>query len=167
VVSSQLDLTTVFLDRGSRESLSGQVAAALEARIATGLLASGDRLPTTRQLSAALAINRGTVQAAYRRLQEAGLVESRVGSGTVVRAAPAPEQAFDLDRLLSQRTRSLIREPDSPTWVPSVADFSRLTTSRARCFRPGASAATSGSTPPLLASKSCAAKSPEGSRPTD
>jgi GntR family transcriptional regulator/MocR family aminotransferase len=116
----------VSLDRASREPLAEQLATALEARIATGLLASGDRLPTTRELSAALAINRGTVQAAYRRLQQTGFVESRVGSGTVVRGAPPVEPAFDLDRLLSLRARGLTREPESPASAPLVADFSRL-----------------------------------------
>ena len=93
----------------------------------TGLLRLGDRLPTTRELSAELVINRGTVQAAYRRLQEAGFVESRVGSGTVVRGAPPAEQPFELDRMLSERARGLIRESDSPVSAPRVADFSRLT----------------------------------------
>lgn len=127
-MSGQLDWaeSVVSLDRGSREPLSEQLAAALGARIAAGLLASGDRLPTTRELSATLAINRGTVQAAYRKLQEVGLVESRVGSGTVVRGAPE-SPAFDPDRLLSLRARGLIREADSPAGVPAVADFSRLT----------------------------------------
>lgn len=125
-MSGQLDWSSVVLDRASREPLAQQLAAALEARISTGLLASGDRLPTTRELSAALEINRGTVQAAYRKLQEGGQVDSRVGSGTVVRGAPEMP-AFDADRLLSLRARGLIREADSPAAVPSVADFSRLT----------------------------------------
>jgi DNA-binding transcriptional MocR family regulator len=127
-VLSQLDGPIVSLDRSSREPLSEQLAAALEARIARGLLSSGDRLPTTRELSAELAINRGTVQAAYRKLQQEGLVESRVGSGTVVRARTASDiPAFDPDRLLSARARGLIREADSPAAAPAVADFSRLT----------------------------------------
>jgi DNA-binding transcriptional MocR family regulator len=125
-MSGQLDWSGVVLDRASREPLAQQLAAALEARIATGLLAAGDRLPTTRELSASLAINRGTVQAAYRKLQKGGQVDSRVGSGTVVRGAPG-QVDFDADRLLSLRARGLIREADSPAAVPSVADFSSLT----------------------------------------
>lgn len=75
-----------------------------------------------------LAINRGTVQAAYRKLQEEGLVESRVGSGTVVRVRAVPQRpAFDPERLLSLRALGLIRESDSPAAVLAVADFSRLT----------------------------------------
>ena len=126
MVQGQLDCALISLDRASRESLSAQLAAALEARIATGLLTAGDRLPTTRELSAALAINRGTVQVAYRKLQDGGLVESRVGSGTVVRGA-AQRPAFDPDRLLSLRARGMIREESSPAAVFDVADFSSLT----------------------------------------
>lgn len=125
-MSGQLDWSGVSIDRALREPLADQLAAAVEARIATGLLSAGDRLPTTRELSAALGINRGTVQSAYRRLQAAGAVESRIGSGTVVRSGRAAE-AFELDRLLSERARGLSRETDSPASAPLVADFSRLT----------------------------------------
>ncbi|HYV42106.1 MAG TPA: GntR family transcriptional regulator, partial [Thermoanaerobaculia bacterium] len=62
-MSSQLDWPgAIDLDRGSRESLSDQLAAALERRISSGALSEGARLPATRDLAAALKINRGTVQ---------------------------------------------------------------------------------------------------------
>jgi DNA-binding transcriptional MocR family regulator len=124
-VSGQLDWSLVDLDRHSREPISQQLAAAVEARVATGLISEGDRLPTTRELSSALSINRGTVQAAYRKLQETGLVESRVGSGTVVVGRPeAPP--FSPDRILSRRARGLQPENEARALAPLVADFSRL-----------------------------------------
>ncbi|HXM78240.1 MAG TPA: GntR family transcriptional regulator, partial [Thermoanaerobaculia bacterium] len=98
---SQLDWAkSVLLDRSSREPIGDQLAAAIEARIATGALSAGDRLPTVRDLASALAINRGTVQSALRRLSDRGLVEGRVGSGTVVVGAAAP-RPFDATALLS------------------------------------------------------------------
>jgi DNA-binding transcriptional MocR family regulator len=129
----QLDwANTISLDRGSREGLADQLSAAIEARIATGLLDTGDRLPTTRDLASALDINRGTVQAAYRRLAERGLVEGRVGSGTVVvgggpATAPGPAAAFDPLSLLSHRAAAIVSDTPRPPTEPSVADFSRLT----------------------------------------
>ncbi len=127
---SQLDWTnSVALERGGREPIGDQLAAAIEARIATGLIAAGDRLPTTRDLAASLQINRGTVQAAYRRLSDRGLVEGRVGSGTVVvgRPAGAAPPAFDALSLLSRRAAAIASEPARPASSLSVADFSRLT----------------------------------------
>ncbi|MEO8189292.1 MAG: PLP-dependent aminotransferase family protein [Acidobacteriota bacterium] len=126
-MASQLDwANSIGVDRASREPIADQVAAAIEARIATGALVSGDRLPTTRDLADALAINRGTVQSAYRRLGARGLVEGRVGSGTVVVGA-ATAVVFDPTALLSRRAAAIASEPERPESDLSVADFSRLT----------------------------------------
>jgi 2-aminoadipate transaminase len=78
-------------------------------------------------LAAALKINRGTVQAAYRILQDAGLARGRVGSGTVVSAATAAPVPFDADALLSARVAGLAPENSPASGAPLVADFSRLT----------------------------------------
>ena len=127
-MSSQLDWPgSIDLDRGSRESLSDQLAAALERRISSGALSEGARLPATRDLAAALKINRGTVQAAYRYLQEAGLARGRVGSGTIVQASPLSPVPFDADALLSARVLSLSPEDSPAAGAPLIADFSRLT----------------------------------------
>ena len=64
-----------------------------------GVLRPGDRLPTVRELTAALAINPNTVMRAYRELEAAGLCEGRVGQGTFVRDSlpgPALEEISDL-----------------------------------------------------------------------
>lgn len=117
----------VALDRASSQPLAGQLAAALEGRILSGLLPSGSRLPATRDLAAALKINRGTVVAAYRILQEAGLTRGRVGSGTEVRAPGVSPTPFDADELLSARVSSLLPEDSPAAGAELVADFSRLT----------------------------------------
>ena len=126
-MASQLDWSAISLDRASGEPLSGQLAAALERKIASGSLSSGAHLPATRDLAAALKINRGTVQAAYRILQDAGLARGRVGSGTVVSAAAAAPVPFDADALLSARVAGLAPEDSPASGAPLVADFSRLT----------------------------------------
>src|SRR5262245_5742278 len=123
----QLGWRTVSLDRSSREALGDQLAAAIEARIATGLLGEGARLPTTREMATLLGINRGTVQAAYRTLSERGLITSRVGSGTVVLSPSPVAPAFDPALLLSGRAQKISLEQVRPIASPLVADFSRLT----------------------------------------
>ena len=126
----QLDWSSVSIDRAGREALAEQLAAAIEARIATGMLAAGSRLPTTRELSALLSVNRGTVQNAYRALARRGLISGRVGSGTVVAAAGGSPAArpFDAEALLSRRAaEGASTEAPLPLAEPVVADFSRLT----------------------------------------
>jgi DNA-binding transcriptional regulator YhcF (GntR family) len=54
----------------------------------TGVLRSGDRLPTVREVVDALAINPNTVLKAYRELEREGLVEGRQGIGTFVLRRP-------------------------------------------------------------------------------
>ena len=54
--------------------------------IGTGVLSPGDRLPPLRQLAADLGLAVGTVARTYRELEAAGLVVSRRGGGTRVRA---------------------------------------------------------------------------------
>jgi GntR family transcriptional regulator len=49
-----------------------------------GLLEEGDRLPTVKEVSVALAINPNTVLKAYRELEYEGLVAARPGIGTFV-----------------------------------------------------------------------------------
>ncbi|HSS43785.1 MAG TPA: PLP-dependent aminotransferase family protein [Thermoanaerobaculia bacterium] len=107
--------------------MAEQLAGLLGDRIVAGLVAAGSRLPTTRELAARLGINRGTVQAAYRRLQQAGLAHGRVGSGTVVQPPSRPSVEFDLETLLSGRVSRLSPETSSPIFSPAIADFSRLT----------------------------------------
>jgi DNA-binding transcriptional MocR family regulator len=127
-MAAQLDqLGSIALDRASREPLSQQLFAALAARIETGLFAAASRLPTTREVAAALGVNRGSVQAAYQRLQEEGLATTRVGSGTVVRASPGLPRPFDPADLVSHRASAIPAAAPPPVALPLVADFSRLT----------------------------------------
>jgi GntR family transcriptional regulator len=59
--------------------------------IRNGTLHSGDRLPTAREVVAALAINPNTVLKAYSQLEAEGLARSRPGLGTfIAQGIPAP-----------------------------------------------------------------------------
>ncbi|BDH45562.1 transcriptional regulator [Salmonella enterica subsp. enterica serovar Choleraesuis] len=54
--------------------------------IESGTLASGERLPTVRELSALLEINYATVASAWASAKASGLIESKPGKGSYVRA---------------------------------------------------------------------------------
>lgn len=53
--------------------------------ISEGAITAGTALPAERPLSDALGVSRTTVAASYQHLREAGLAQSRQGSGTVIR----------------------------------------------------------------------------------
>ena len=78
-------------------SASGDIAASLYRQLLSavrdGRLASGERLPSTRELAHSLSLSRGTVAGAYERLTAEGILESRRGSGTYVPAHVAPSRA--------------------------------------------------------------------------
>lgn len=65
-----------------------QVADFLRDRIVTGIIPSGSRLPSTRQLMDRLGVSRTTVITAYSQLHAEGYVVGRVGSGTYVAKDP-------------------------------------------------------------------------------
>lgn len=61
-----------------------QIVALVEKRILSGEYAAELPLPTVRELAIELAVNPNTVQRAYGRLEEIGLVETRRTSGRYV-----------------------------------------------------------------------------------
>ena len=77
----------------------------LKRQIASGELAPGSKLPSSRQLAADLKVSRITVTNAYAELEADGLIESRVGAGTFV-AAPWP----------AAPTPDAAAAPESPRW---------------------------------------------------
>ena len=68
--------------RARRGPLYARLAEALADAVSYGLLASGTRLPSEREVSRHLGISRGTVGRAYDLLSSHGLAETRLGSGT-------------------------------------------------------------------------------------
>ncbi|GHO46393.1 GntR family transcriptional regulator [Ktedonospora formicarum] len=64
-----------------------------------GLLQPGDQLPTVREVVSRITINPNTVFKAYRELERDGLVESRPGLGTFVRASVRVPDIANLEKL--------------------------------------------------------------------
>lgn len=88
----------IELDR--RQGLSRQLYQALRVRVLDGRLASGMRLPASRDLASALAISRNSVVRAYDQLYAEGFIEGRVGDGTYVAKLP---QNVPVERKLSTK----------------------------------------------------------------
>ena len=72
------------LDVKSRKSIYEQVTDNLKELIMTGTLASGEKLPSVRELSKTITVNPNTVQKAYRELERQGYIYTTSGVGTFV-----------------------------------------------------------------------------------
>jgi DNA-binding transcriptional regulator YhcF (GntR family) len=83
----------VVVDREADVPIGVQLAWSLRARIGTGELVPGQRLPGLRDLAEAAGVNVNTVRAVYQRLEQEGFVDSQQGSGTFVASAARPLSA--------------------------------------------------------------------------
>jgi GntR family transcriptional regulator, transcriptional repressor for pyruvate dehydrogenase complex len=80
---------SMFEKVSAAPTLSDQVAQALLARIESGQLKPGEKLPPEAVLSPEFGVSRTVVREAISRLKQGGLLESRQGSGVFVSLKPA------------------------------------------------------------------------------
>jgi GntR family transcriptional regulator len=85
------------LDRPGRTPAWAQIEASLRARIESGELGPGQRLPAERDMASRLGVSRMTVRQALAALADEGLVERGVGQGTFV--SGVGKVTFDLTRV--------------------------------------------------------------------
>lgn len=86
------------VDPNDPTPIYAQLDRAIRAAIATGLLKTGDRLPTVRQMAVALKVNANTVAKVYAELERAGVLATQRGVGTSVRDHPLPTPTNRRDR---------------------------------------------------------------------
>ncbi|MFW2381624.1 MAG: FadR/GntR family transcriptional regulator [Acidimicrobiales bacterium] len=79
--------------------LADRVAAEIERTLLGSEIATGDKLPSERELAAQFGVSRPVVREALRRLQERGLVEAQPGRGTFYRPADPSDAAGSLNLL--------------------------------------------------------------------
>jgi GntR family transcriptional regulator len=70
--------------------------------VATGVLQSGNQLPTVRQVAVDLAINPNTVMRAYREMEIRGILDTQQGSGTFIAEQRASIPKEERERQLAQ-----------------------------------------------------------------
>ncbi|MGR3760192.1 MocR-like pyridoxine biosynthesis transcription factor PdxR [Roseobacteraceae bacterium NS-SX3] len=81
---AQISGLAFTIDRSAPVPVFEQICGALRARIASGALGEGARLPATRTLATELGVSRSTVVTAYEQLTAEGYLQSRQGSGYTV-----------------------------------------------------------------------------------
>ncbi|HLT69578.1 MAG TPA: PLP-dependent aminotransferase family protein [Acidimicrobiales bacterium] len=88
--------------------LHRKLADALRTAVEQGRIPAGERLPSERELARRLAVSRSTVVTAYGHLRSEGLLESRQGSGTRVRAQVSGPPPYVHELPVSPVYRTLI-----------------------------------------------------------
>lgn len=85
-----------------------QISRYIKARIADGTIGDGEELPSCRMQSVYLTASPGTIQKAYRLLRDEGLVLSRNGARSYVRATS--QQRSTLRREMAEQYQPVIRD---------------------------------------------------------
>ena len=78
-----LPLPARAMGNPSRRPVAEHIARRLSELFESGELQPGDRLPPERRLAEVFGVSRGSVREAIKALAEAGVLESRPGSGIV------------------------------------------------------------------------------------
>ena len=74
----------VHLDYRDARPIYVQIIDGFKEQITAGILRAGDKLPSVRELAAALTINPNTIQRAYRQLEMEGWIATVPGKGCFV-----------------------------------------------------------------------------------
>lgn len=98
----------VRVDPGSATPIFEQMRVAVIDAVRDGRLPAGTRLPTVRELAAALGLAVNTVARTYRELETAGIVETRGRAGTfVARRDPTDAAMAAAARVYADASRAL------------------------------------------------------------
>ena len=112
--------TLAVLGPVARSSVVDAVSDRLRNEILAGRLAAGSRLPSERELSLALGVNRLTLRAALARLEAMGLVTTRHGSGTEVASWRERAGLEALPMVMGSL------DPDEPAWLELLTSMQEV-----------------------------------------
>ena len=119
--------SSLTIDRESEEPIYRQLIRQIRARIDSGSLPAGARLPASRDLARQLKISRISVVNAYTELRAAGLLSARAGRGTFVsreRERVAGANPAQRPHQTTARRAASIREMMRLARKPGVINFS-------------------------------------------
>jgi GntR family transcriptional regulator, transcriptional repressor for pyruvate dehydrogenase complex len=112
--------TMTFKDfQPQNQSLSRQIADKIQLMVTNGELASGDRLPSERQLAEQLQVSRNVIREAMVLLEERGVVSVQVGSGVYITDTSTHTVGRSVS-LYVQRTQVSIAQLFEIRWILEV-----------------------------------------------
>ena len=80
------------LDPTSGDPVAHQIVEHVWLEVVEGLVETGERMPTVRELAIQLGVSPRTVKWAYDELERLGVTSTRPGEGTFVSLTPAPDE---------------------------------------------------------------------------
>ena len=101
----------IHLDYRDARPIYTQICDGIRDQIRSGILRTGDKLPSVRELATQLTINPNTIQRSYRQLELEGWIVSMQGKGCFVsgemsiRQREADRLLMEFDRLVAQLQR--------------------------------------------------------------
>lgn len=114
----------IVLDQSRKRAVYLQLADAILSFIKKGQITSTQKLPSTRDLSAILNINRITVSKAYDELQTQGWLESYIGRGTFISSHLVDHKPKTLsDSLISKALKEAGFRIESRNYLDSIPDL--------------------------------------------
>ncbi|MFJ4866512.1 MULTISPECIES: aminotransferase class I/II-fold pyridoxal phosphate-dependent enzyme [unclassified Streptomyces] len=99
---------------------AADIAAAVEAGVASGALPPGSLLPPMRELAGDLGVNPNTVAAAYRTLRERGVIETDGRRGSRVRSRPSNTPRDALRMVVPEGVRDLAEGNPDVSLLPAL-----------------------------------------------
>jgi len=98
------------IDPSDPTPIETQLVRTIRSAIGAGVLASGDRLPTVRQLAVDLRVNANAVAGAYLELERQGVLQTDARNGTTVRSPSEAARREELYLELCALEDSFLRE---------------------------------------------------------
>ncbi|WP_405532303.1 aminotransferase class I/II-fold pyridoxal phosphate-dependent enzyme [Streptomyces avidinii] len=99
---------------------AADIAAGVEAGVASGALPPGSLLPPMRELAGDLGVNPNTVAAAYRTLRERGVIETDGRRGSRVRSRPSSTPRDALRMVVPEGVRDLAEGNPDVSLLPAL-----------------------------------------------
>ena len=86
----------IHLDYRDARPIYAQIVDGFREQVLAGVLRTGDKMPSVRELASALTINPNTIQRAYRELEMQGWIASVPGKGSFICGVPCGPQREQL-----------------------------------------------------------------------
>jgi GntR family transcriptional regulator len=121
----------VRLADGARQPVTHLIVDDIWLAVVAGDLASGERLPTPRQLAISLGVTPRAVERAYEELESRGVVATRPGEGTFISLGPTSQEEHARRRELTALCQETIGRAahlgfDLDQLMDALADFRTL-----------------------------------------
>jgi|SRR3984885_9153485 GntR family transcriptional regulator len=110
---TKADTFAFRLDLHSGVPVYRQIIDQILGGIASGKLATGDQIPTVRQVAVDLAINPNTVVRAYREMEIRGVLETQQGTGTFIARTKVEQNEVERSRRLTQLVTEFVARAGS------------------------------------------------------